>query len=264
MVTELHLYSFSNQWTLKALIITILPNVHPFMHTSMAVSTTQGDSQLVSTIRVSRLAQGHLNPQPPQSTYFASHHLITDAYRQDCSCGGQRELNPGPLYICIYTVLVLTGALCAGQRQALVAAADGVQGHQVLGLGLQGGQGVAGPAGRKALLLGPLVVHLLVAQPVAADRGRGRHPVDGEGTGGDLGEVQTGGGVQGWAVWEGGEEEVEGREGEVGVTPPTTTNVQPLKEQLFSLSNSLVLCVVVTGSLSRSPNTTTTLMWYSV
>ena len=66
----------------------------------------------------------------------------------------------------------------------------------VLRLGDQARQGEVVPGRGQPLLPGATAAGCLVADLVAGDDRAGRHPVDGEGAGEHLGEVQARGGVQ--------------------------------------------------------------------
>lgn len=86
----------------------------------------------------------------------------------------------------------------SSQRLTLLIAADGEHVNHVLGLRCQPGQSEVVPGGGKPFLPGSPTARLLKADPVAGDGGFGRQPVDGEGVGPDVGEVQFGRGVQNW------------------------------------------------------------------
>lgn len=82
------------------------------------------------------------------------------------------------------------------KRLTLQVVVDGVHVHHVLGLWRQPSQSVVVPGRRQPLVLGASAARLLVAEAVTGDGGRRSDPVNGEGVGANVGEVQTGGGVQ--------------------------------------------------------------------
>lgn len=86
----------------------------------------------------------------------------------------------------------LTGGLGSRQRLTLLTVADGEHVNHVLGLRRQSGHDEVVPGWWEALLLGPPTTGLLVADLEAADGGYRGQPVDREGVGPDVGELQFG------------------------------------------------------------------------
>lgn len=97
----------------------------------------------------------------------------------------------------------LTGGLCTSQRLAFLIVADSIHIYHVLCLWCQSSQSVTVSARGQPLIYGSSTARLLVAEPVACDRSSRRQPVDGEGGGFNVGEVQASRGIQGWIkqVW---------------------------------------------------------------
>ena len=92
----------------------------------------------------------------------------------------------------------LTGGLCASQGQTVLAIADSIHMNQILCLGCQSGQSEVVPAWGQPLILGPSAARFLVADAVAGDDRSRSQPVNGEGVGADVREVQASRGVQSW------------------------------------------------------------------
>lgn len=90
----------------------------------------------------------------------------------------------------------LTGGVSPSKRLTLLVVVDGVHVHHVLGLWCQPSQSVVVPGRRQPLVLGAPTTRLLVAEAVTGDGGGRSDPVNGEGVGANVGEVQAGGSVQ--------------------------------------------------------------------
>lgn len=90
----------------------------------------------------------------------------------------------------------LTGGLSASQGQTVPTVADSIHMNQILCLRCQPCQSEVVPAWGQPLFLGPSAARFLVADAVASDDRSRRQPVNGEGVGANVREVQASRGVQ--------------------------------------------------------------------
>lgn len=127
------------------------------------------------------------------------------------------------------TMTELTGGLCASQRLTLLSVADSVHIYQILGLWCQSGQSVVVPGWGQPLVLGPPAARLLIADAVASDSSGWSQPVDGEGVGADVREVQASGGVQSCR-------------GRFKITCNDNGNYKTARQHILSLFNNLFYC----------------------
>lgn len=96
----------------------------------------------------------------------------------------------------------LTGGLCACQRLTLLVVANSIDVYQILCFRLQSSQSEIVPGWRQPLILCSTAARLLMANTVSSD-GRGwSHPVNSEGVGTNVREVQTSGRIQSWKTGE--------------------------------------------------------------
>lgn len=92
----------------------------------------------------------------------------------------------------------LTGGLCACQRLTLLIVANSIDVYQILCFRLQSSQSEIVPGWRQPLILCPTAARLLMVDTVSSD-GRGwSHPVNSEGVGTNVREVQASGRIQSW------------------------------------------------------------------
>lgn len=94
------------------------------------------------------------------------------------------------------TSIELTGGLCASQRLTLIIVADSIYIYQILCLWCQSSQSEVGPGWGQPLVFRMPTARLLKADAVAGDGSGWSQPVNGEGVGANVREVQASGGVQ--------------------------------------------------------------------
>lgn len=92
----------------------------------------------------------------------------------------------------------LTGGLCASQRLTLLIPVDSIHMNQILCLWCQSGQSEEVPTWGQPLIFGPPSTRLLIANAIASDDRSWSQPVDSQGVGANVGEVQASRRIQSW------------------------------------------------------------------
>lgn len=94
----------------------------------------------------------------------------------------------------------LTGGVCASQRLTLLIVVDSIHMYEILCLWRQSSQSEVVPGRGQPLILPPPTTRLLIANAVSSDDRSWSQPVNSEGVGANVREVQASGRVQSWMI----------------------------------------------------------------